>query len=552
MDPLPGTSPPAEEAAGAGGCNEPSSERVPKLRRDVLASRLALHDADLRDSSSSLSSPASPSLSSVVGGTREEATTVAPAASPARMPLSVLARAEAALQRPVQLTRGGLCAEFGADDIECITDGDVLRCLSGDSGGPPDALVEPGGEPAVQMEAHMAALQREIHTFITAVDNDGRRYAIRLGSTGRVQVPLDDGDEDSDDGGSSDDTSDGSSDAGSSTTTGAVPSSEGGAATSGQAATSSPASEAAAPTAPLHKSAPARRPRAAAPVRPGGVPTAVHNARARLQAGRPSAPPPPPPSRPSRRSRAAAAGPPTIAVRPQASLTAVEAARVERLLDSAVMASLAANPYALGAETAQRLHDLAAEARRYADVRGAADDVETHAIVHDVAGDVGGVPGSAEASTVASHHLDTTAAEVGNAYMRDAQQQAAMARQLRSVNARLRAVQRRVEELALAPAEDAPTSVVALRPSWARAAAPSVEEADVQRLLELARAEEVRGREAKLPPTTLPAPTEPFTELRRLLGDACARATARLADFESAPPAVRPTTTFSAVDAEDV
>ncbi|CBZ25022.1 conserved hypothetical protein [Leishmania mexicana MHOM/GT/2001/U1103] len=463
------------------------------------------------------------------------------------MPLPSVAKAEAALQKTVHLSRGGLCAEFTAEDIRRISDGDVLRYLSTHSsasaegdGGTKTAPVERPRVPATttaDIEAHMEALQEEINTFITVVDNEGCSYEIRVGASGHVQVPIED-----------DDLEDGASLCEVEGETELVPAGdaalvaspdEGAARTEGVTSIAvSLLSSEAPPTTSHPPSQRVRRPPLSKPIRPTRS-TAHHSARVH-QVTRFSKSPPP--ARPSKSSRLSTARPPAFAVRPQASLTTSEATRVEHLLDPSATAALMANPYVLGPEKEKRLRVLEAEARRLAAVRGAVVTEDALQHLKDEATDV---------LAAALPDVTETTTDLGNAYMRYAREHEKMAHQMQPVNERLHALQRRAAALALAPADDVPSSVAALRPSWAQAIEPVIEEEQVQRLLELAREEEAMAKEAGLNCVLPPAPDDPLSGLRRHLGAACTRAADLLAMYESAPLALRSPVAAGAEDADD-
>ncbi|CAM42024.1 conserved hypothetical protein [Leishmania braziliensis MHOM/BR/75/M2904] len=452
------------------------------------------------------------------------------------MPLSCVAKAEDVLQKTVHLSRGGLCAEFTAEDIQRITDADVLRYLSTHSnarteldGGINTAPVEKSLAPvtgAADMEVHMEALQEAISTFITVVDNEGCRYEIRVGALGHVQVPIDD-DSYADGASLHEDEGDievaPASDAvhvGMSGEKSAVTEE----ATS--AAVSRPSSEVT-PAASHQKGWPVRRPQPSKPVRPARA--AAHlSARVRQQ-NRFS--PSTSLARPSQASQLSTSRPTTLPVRPQASLTDNEAARVNHLLDPSAIAALMSSPYVLDAEKESRLRALEALTRRYAAVRGVvvAEDALQH--IDNVTNDV--------FAAAAVPNVAGRATDLGNAYMHYAEEREKAAQQLRSVNDRLRALQRRAEAVALAPADDVPSSIAVLRPSWAQPTAPVMEEAEIQRLLVLAHEEEARAKETEMECALPPTPAEPLSGLRCLLVEASARAADLLAKYESAPPVLR-------------
>ncbi|KAG5509038.1 hypothetical protein JKF63_06045 [Porcisia hertigi] len=536
MSEQPQTSSPPAEATGSEACDGVGVYRVPKVQRDVIMSRLTMHDLHLSGASKA-SSLSSSILSFVSCGeegdeTPDGSSRVRDAAlrpGPMRMPLSSIAKAEAALQKTVNLSKGGLCAEFTVEDIRRIEDADVLRYLSTSSsaqaesnGGSKTFPVEgssvPAATTAIDIEAHMAALQKEIDTFITAVDNEGRTYEIRVGASGHVEVPI--GDDD-----------DGVSLPGGESDTVLVPTSDAAhvalsdedaarAKRPPESTFSLPASEAT-----LSEADPAIRPgRRAFPSKPlGPTRPAVHfNARVRQQNRLCTSVPR---TRPSQPRQLSTSKPPSIPVHPQASLADGEEARVQHLLDQSNVAALMINPFVPGEEMVQRLRGLEREVRRYEAVRGVA---VTESILQSLNDETNDAP-----------HVAKTATDLGNAYMLYAREQEKAAQQRRSVNERLRALQRRAEEVALAPADDLPSSIVALRPSWAQPTAPIVEEAQVQRLLEIAREEEVRAKEANLGGASPPPTAEPLESLHRLMNDVCARATDLLATHESAPLALR-------------
>ncbi|KAG5509187.1 hypothetical protein GH5_06266 [Leishmania sp. Ghana 2012 LV757] len=517
-----------------------SVDRVPKVRRDVIASRLAIHGADLRGTSPASSLSPSSMLSSISSDAEgdenphdtQQVGSTAARTVPLRMPLSSVAKVEVALQKKVHLSRGGLCAEFTVEDIRHIEDGDVLRYLSAHTRSSPegegDIKTAPVERPRVpvttvaDIEAHMAALQKEINTFITVVDNEGHAYEIRVGASGHVQVPIDDDDHDDggylrEGGGETELVLAGdSSDA-------AAPEEEAARTEGSTAATVSPSCSEATRTTDHPTSRPVPRPSPPNPARQARA--AVHlNPRARQQTCLSSSAPPTQPL-PSR--QLPTARPPVIAVPPPARMTDSEATRVKCLLDPSAVAASMSSPYLLDAEMEQRLRVLEAETRRYAAVREGRVNEDALKHVEDTMSGV-------SARTAVPDGVGT-ARDLGNAYMYDAREHDRRRHQLRSVNERLRALQRRAEVLALAPTDGVPSSIAALRPSWAQTAAPVVEEAQIQLLLELAREEETRAKEAGVQHALPPAPAEPFSGLRRLLSDTCAHAADLLATYESTP-----------------
>ncbi|KPA73267.1 hypothetical protein ABB37_09979 [Leptomonas pyrrhocoris] len=512
----------AAAAAPAGGV-----DRVPKVRLDVLTSRL-LHEQDYGElsSSSSLSSNISNAFDAAAATTTTFNTVP-------RMPLSALAKAEAQLKKPVALSHGGLTTNFSREDIQHITDPDVLRYLAGDAS--PNAPVRsspppppPPSAPKSEMEAHMEALQREIDTFITAVDNEGRSYEIRIGASGGREVLI--ADEEPDAASEENEEEDETEAAGPEQP---APPSSPEAATVGRSPPPQEKPRSATTSAP--PPLPRKSPFTAAPSQQRR-PATEKSARVRT---RPQHKPSPPAPAASSSSRAtAAAQPPTIPVRPRAGLTEAEEGRVAQLLDGDVFAALtASNPFACRHELVEKLGELDEKARRYAAIRDGQQVFSalgrTPSASHD--GDVAPRDGAAAGDSTSA----PTATELGNAYMRDTHQAEQTTQQLRSVNERLRALQRLNEALALAPADDTPADVLALRPAWARSPPLSVDEAEVQRLLAAARAEEVKAREVGLAETTLPPVADPYARLRGQLQEASGRAMELLKMYDATPPALR-------------
>lgn len=490
-------------------------DRVPKVRLDVLTSRL-LHEQDYEAlSSSSLSSSLASDSVSVSDRTAGTATTAASSSYAAvpRMPLAALARAEAQLRRPLTLANGGLTADFTAEDIGHITDAAVLRCLAGsDTPRPPSA-------PVNEMEARMAALQHEIDTFITAVDNEGRSYDIRLGPSGHRQILI--ADEEVDEVGDEESAKDVQEALQLQPSTPTVP--DVSPRTAGDAPSSAPPTTSSARHTQSQKQ---RRPTAERSARTGRVPNRFA--------------PAPPPARASV-SRVAAAAPPAVTVRPQAGLTTTEEERVEALLDESVFGALSThNPFTTTTELVARFAALQEQISRYVAARGG--QAEPAPLLH--------LPPPSTAGAAASSPPATTAAEMGNIYMREARQHAEAAQRLRRVNARLQALQQRSEALALAPAEDTPSDLVALRPLWAQSPADAIDEAEVQRLLAEARAEEERAREVGLTSTAITS-ADPFTGLRDQLQSAGRRAVELLAAYDACPPALREAPALADDDAAD-
>lgn len=537
-------------------------KRVPKVRLDVLTSHL-LHDQDYGELSSS-SSLSSASFSAIGSA----ATTSTTHAAVSRMPLSAVAKAEAQLKKPVSLSHGGLTINFSKEDIQHITDPEVLRLLAGDGGAwrestqtlrslaPAALAASPGGTTA--MEAHMEALQREIDTFITAVDNEGRSYEIRMGATGHREMLIADDDDDDDDEADAvldkenERDEEGSSaeveervlpekgSAGEPVLPAASAISEASGNLSREKRESTPAKPSAPPL--PHKNTQVT----SAPQRPPGTTKNVQPRQTHMRLT--PLPPPAPPS--SSRVKApvlpSSSSAPAIPVRPQAGLSDVEEARVAQLLDGEAMAALTASkPFTCTHELVERLRLLEERIGRYAAVRGGPSPSSSpglEALRQDSSHtDAAAHTGAPDADDNCTQNGRKTATELGNAYMRDSRQAEQAAQQLRSVNQRLRALQRRDEALAMAPADDTPAAVLALRPSWAQPSSPAMEEAEVQQLLSMARAEEARAREAGLMSTTaaLPTSADPYAGLRDQLRDASRRATELLKVYDASPPELR-------------
>jgi hypothetical protein len=503
------------------GCG--SAERVPKLRLDVLTSRL-LHDQDYDEPSSSSSSSLSSASSFNVNDTVTTAKVSASSDPVPRMPLSTVARAEVQLKKPVLLSHGGLAIHFSKEDIQHLSDPEVLRVLAGGASTsavpqraspPPSATAAASSATAFDMDAHMAALQREIDTFITAVDNEGRSYDICLDTSGLKEVLIADDERDA---------------------MLKVESSEDSFADDTAAVLPAPYASPPSPPATLKSSTSLRTstPVSAVPSTPQSRqqrrPATEKRSRAQCPP-RPVAPSPPPltTARSSSTRAKAPAQPPAIPVRPQAGLTDAEERRVGQLLDGAAFTTLmTSNPFVCGAAVSEQLSELEKQINRYVAVRGGAP-----------------TPPAFESSTAASNTDASaggrTANELGNMYMRYGREASEAAQRLRSVNQRLRALQRLSEALALEPSEDTPADILALRPSWAQPSQPALEEAEVQQLLATARAEEERAHEAGFPKTTLPATVDPFARLRDQLRNAGGRALEQLKMYEASPPLLRNT-----------
>lgn len=563
---------PVQNSSHPAGEDSAGPERVPKVRRDVLASRIAVHSAELSGgspTSSASSSPLASSLSSAaalstlydgdVGPRRQSRAAASAAAAQPRMPLSSIVKAETALQRAVHLTNGGLCAAFSVDDIRRITDGDVLRFLANSAGPAADtvsAVADAAGVaddgahegPGTDIEAHMAALQHEIDTFITAVDNEGRNYEIRVGAGGRVGVAIDDG-EDTVDG-------EGRNGAAPAAEEEAAPTAGGDSVTDGRGADATTATTATAaallvvPPALVGRVSPptgrtGRRPPPPtlpplpqAPPPPPSTQPRPHNARTRQSHALSPAPPLTRHTKP-RQTPPPALKPPAVPVRLQGALTEAESVRVEALMDTAAMGAIVSHPYALDGDAQDQLASLEAEVRRYAAVRTgdaavdaplAAAPCGAAALPTDATSEQGGC-GVSSSSAIT---------ELGNAYMRQAREDKAAEQRMRTVNARLQALQQRAEALLLAPADDVPAAIAALRPVWAQTPAPlSMDEAEVHGLLGLAQDEEVRAVAAALPVAPTAPAAEPFTALRALAAKTCASASELLASYETAAPELR-------------
>lgn len=553
----------------AEGAAAPSAavERLPKVRLDVLASRL-LHDQDYGElsTSSSASSLSSASFSVGEAAVSTTATSSHNAAAP-RMPLAALARAEAQLRRPVSLSHGGLAIHFSRDDIQHITDPEVLQLLASEAPSTNQvAAPEAASASAVstsEMDAHMDALQKEIDTFITAVDNEGRSYEIRMGATGQKEMFI--ADEELDTTAELEEAKKIEID----TTRETLPEEPTRSLSTfvpdaptppmREKPSSAPAKPAVLP--PPHKATvtdahlrPQQQQQPHLSLQPQQVrkpppPGTQKSARVaqRVRPGLTPTPPPPSSSAASASSLSSAhrvkstTQPPAVPVRPQAGLTEGEESRVEQLLDSAAFDALSStNPFLCEDTQLAQLKELEAQISRYVAVRGGPPT--SYKLGDRSAGEL--IVTSSEAAHEAQGDTNTVApsvAALGNAYMRDSRAAERAAQRLHSVNERLRALQRRNEALAMAPDDNTPADILALRPAWARSETVSVSEVELQALLTAAREEEARAREVGVPSLTPRAPLDPFVGLRDELRSAGSRAMALLEEYDANPPLLRKT-----------
>lgn len=122
------------------------------------------------------------------------------------MSLSSLMHAEELLKKQLPVVRGGSHVEFTKEDLVRIKDPNVLeflarnsnmfgKYLKSDSTKKENEAKE--GEKCVlptisaaDVQKRIEEFQREIDTFITAVDNTGKKYNIELNSKGTLHVPI--------------------------------------------------------------------------------------------------------------------------------------------------------------------------------------------------------------------------------------------------------------------------------------------------------------------------------------------------------------------------
>lgn len=484
-------------------------------------------------------------------------------ASSACLSIASISRAEQQLRHAVQLHRGGTCVRFTREDIAAIHDPELLQFLAGCS--EPIKPTKPEVKEAEQqslsdgatsplppsisaaaIEAEMEALQREIDTFITAVDSDGKTYEIQIGSNGRVEVPIQDEaasenanlEEDSDD------------DEGNTTAADTSALLEETDDEEPSASETSVSLAAVAPN-PKRKAGDVATTRLQPSQRPFRRPAAITTSR--RAAPKLQQPPAPPPVcsgrvRPAKETalfkrtganrtrRANAVQPdPAVSVKPQVGLTAEEESRVDLLLLQDFTAALDGVPYRLKQEQVIRLSQLDDEISAYREVRGATESTPaspTSEANQTILQRKDGPTGDTANSQM------TSGRRLGNHYMIEARQEELRMQKLRSVNQRLEQLHRIAEELQLQPSPDVPDDVASLRPQWSKLKNFTVPtEEEIQEMLRAAREEDIRATERGL--AAAASHVSNASELQNHLRAICSRATELVEELQSQPLALK-------------
>lgn len=124
------------------------------------------------------------------------------------MSLSSLMHTENLLQKQLPVVHGGSHVEFTKKDLMRIKDPDVLEFFERNSSifgkymkkttSKSENEISMSNKSflatisAVDVQKSIHVLQQEIDTFITAVDNEGKKYNIELNASGTLQVPISD------------------------------------------------------------------------------------------------------------------------------------------------------------------------------------------------------------------------------------------------------------------------------------------------------------------------------------------------------------------------
>lgn len=510
--------------------------------------------------------------------------------------LSSVARAESILKKSLPVVRGGTHVQFTREDLERIRDPEVLQFLEENSsmfkkyikpdneGHSPlpdaaesDKTSAPKGISAAELQKSIMEFQREIDTFITAVDNSGRAYHIELDENGTLQVPIDD-DEDDDvffSGGDDDD--DAFSGVGEdplettmtppATRRGDDPSRLAAGSRSGSARSSGSLSG-------------RRRTKLTVPIpsheeervlegekkdvgehtlsvrsqsnttTEGGLKEKTESQKLALEkgskkkvvqfprsseitSGRKN--PSPQKRRTARSSNKIKASAPAV-VKPVRAFLPEEEERIGALLkDSAPTALLGHNPFIISEETNAKLLEDEKKLEALRLVRGPLPPRRQPLTLDYAPLVVQEKPGSA--ATLRSKSTATAGVHkaLGNKYMAEMKEKQKMEKALAKLNAAILANQREIEQLSAQDGEsEAPEELLQLRPEWVRKAViPLATEDEVQHLLTEARAEEAEAEKHGL--RRQGSHEDPYVALLTRLHEAAARAEEMTKEWSSNP-----------------
>lgn len=569
------------------------SHRAPRVWVDVLASRVANEEAGLAESTTSDTLSAHSSAedggavvrtarplagSSVAEEEEEEGAT-------GGISISALATAERQLRKGIPFTSGGTMVSFTKDDVARLSDPAVLQFLQNHSqrfnkyvrpAAPDTAAPSAPFTAAADVEADINELQREIETFITAVDQAGQSYQIHLDDSGHLVVPVADLDEEAEEeedekdstldvkqAGSTSPSSSSSSHPSSPSRVSSAPRQPGEHQAGGyqphgeghpSAVDPGSASELAAVgldvgegnmSMPQSPSASIARPSARRNAAPVTSSETVHRrakgsgegGRTMVSQGVPAFQRKP---APLAQERARRGKKPATAVRVRG-LLPEEDARIDRLLRCDGDTLIARpSPFKLSSAAEERISAIDDALGTLRMVRGAVSSSSTSRVAPSGAGD--GAPGVSASPSLRDVDEPPPAqgrTALGNRYMREAQQARVREAQLSRINEQLERLHREVELLASDESPpDLPASVLSLRPAWLQAhMAPAFTEDRVQEMVCAAAEEDQRANVHGLPspPSSSRQSLDAVVVLRDHLATVVARASQLVSDSSSHP-----------------
>lgn len=472
------------------------------------------------------------------GGTNSQSQSVVSALS-----IQSLVRAEAALQKSLPVVRGGTHVEFTADDIKRIRDPEVLQFLEEnskmftkyiktDAEGKEQAQTQTkhSGVSAAQVEATILEFQREIDTFITTVDHQGKSYSIQVDDHGSLQVPIDDlslMEEEEEEGEEVE----------------AVRMEE----------AHSEGRERAGSAAPFDTRTPTRRTDSLDSAQSVGVQQEVQQESrcATSSSSRNKEPASPEPrnksfmpkieqkkrlARSNQKAMPSSSRKPPAAVRPVHCFLPEEDARIEELLKCDIATSpLNANPFNVGETARSRLNDIDTALEKLRDARGPLTAFRRN----DYA-----LPELRATTREVQVEAPKTANALGNKYMEDMKERQRLEKALARLNMLILKNQRDRESIPQPQdVDDAPRDIMALRPEWAQQSAPLASEEEISALLESAREEELKAAQIVKTSGTGVGNAEiydPYAPLIQQAREAMTRAHKLTSDISSAPLELTP------------
>lgn len=529
---------------------------------------------------------------------------------PTGLSLAALAKAERALERPVTITNGGTHVAFSQEDVHRIRDPAVLRFMEENSSlfarylkdksaksdgsrqsaaaANPDLTAAASSAKealtAAQVEASILSLRREIETFITAVDEDGRNYRILTNEEGNVVVPVAEAlDSDDDDGSGSaelmEELETGGEAVGSVSgvaslraeqqqplflsTAGPLEERRGVGVGTAEGPADRKGDRSLEGVAPTEKAVPSPTPPPAPPPTDSALLKERTGPKGRRQTtsktalvpsirAANAARLPPSSSRSARVLRASPAdthlrgkagkpaslAPPAKPVRPVRALLPEEEERVERLLREDIPVA-GPSPFALSEAASRRVAEID---ERLSSLRVARRAQRTLDTVPDSVHGEERLGADAAVGAVGAAQTRRQTNRLGNAYMQESRAAAQHRRKVQQVNTQLLRIHREIEELALSAdaSESLPADVRAMRPRWACASSENLPNADVvAELLEEAEEEQRRyellgtggAAAASFNAATFSGvTTDPYASLRETLSEARRRAEGLLAE----------------------